>query len=186
TAARRRGMAKTEVFGLRMQRESFSFFMEQLALLVPGPLTDVERIEAVFGPTTFIHLTRTDRVDQAISLLRAEQTGLWHRNFDGSEFERTAPPSQPRYDADAIGRHIEHLGALDRSWVQWFERQEIAHLRITYEALAEDPRGVLSEVLKGIGGDPTSAGSVSIPTAKLADEESHAWKRRFVSERSVS
>ncbi|MGB3147903.1 MAG: Stf0 family sulfotransferase, partial [Paracoccaceae bacterium] len=103
------GMANTNIFGLRMQRGSFGFFMEQLALLSPKSMSDVERIESVLGQTEFIHLSRPDRVGQAISRLRAEQTGLWHRHADGSELERLAPPKEPHYDPGAIARHIEEL-----------------------------------------------------------------------------
>ncbi|WP_341860918.1 Stf0 family sulfotransferase [Gymnodinialimonas sp. 57CJ19] len=47
-AALARGMANTDIFGLRMQRGSFGFFMEQLSYLSPIPMSDVERIESVF------------------------------------------------------------------------------------------------------------------------------------------
>lgn len=182
-SAIRRGMADSDVFGLRIQRDSFAFFMEQLSLLVPGRRTDLERIEAVFGPTTFLYLTRPDRLDQAISLLRAEQTGLWHRHADGSELERTAPPGETHYDAVAIAARIEDLSALNRAWVHWFDDQNLSPVRILYDALAEDPKQVLSKVLAALDCNPTRAASINIPTAKLADNESSSWKQRFIEER---
>ncbi len=181
-AALARGTADTEVFGLRMQRGSFGHFLEQLSLLSPDTQSDVERIENVFGPTTFIHLSRKDRVDQAISRLRAEQTGLWHRHADGSEMERLAPPKEPRYDPYAISRHIEELSVLDGEWERWFAQHKLEPLRIAYDALSADPQKVLSEVLSSIGCDPNLARQVETPTAKLADRESQDWKRHFLSE----
>ena len=182
-AAIARGLADTDNFGLRMQRGSFDYFMKQLALLSPGRMNDVERIESVFGQTTFIYLTRPDRVDQAISRLRAEQTGLWHRRSDGSELERLAPPKEPHYDAEEIARHIEELSALDTSWERWFEQEALEPLRITYDALSDDPQQVLSEVLIAIQCDPRMAEFVDTPTAKLADGESRKWKLHFQEER---
>ncbi|MEX0368902.1 MAG: Stf0 family sulfotransferase [Ruegeria sp.] len=182
-AALARGMANTDIFGLRMQRGSFGFFVEQLSLLSPDHTNDVERIESVLGPTTFIHLSRQDRVGQAISWLRAEQTGLWHRRADGSELERLAPPKEPRYDADAIARHVEELTSLDAEWEQWFEQEKLEPLRITYDALAAGPRKVLSGILSSIGCDHSLAEHVYPPTAKLADRESHDWRQRFIRER---
>ncbi len=156
--------------------------MEQLSLLTPNLRSDEKRIESVFGPTTYIHLSRKDRVDQAISRLRAEQTGLWHRHADGSELERVAPPKEPRYDPDAIARHIQELSALDAAWERWFKQQKIEPLRIAYDALSANPQKVLSEVLFSIGCDPTLAQQVETPTAKLADHESQNWRQRFLSE----
>lgn len=181
-AALTRGTADTDIFGLRMQRGSFGFFMEQLSFLSPGALNDISRIENVFGSTTFIHLSRKDRVSQAISRVRAEQTGLWHRHADGSEMERLAPPKEPHYDPDAIARHIEELNTLDAEWERWFEQHKLEPLRIAYDALSADPQKVLSEVLSSIGCDPTVAEQVETPTAKLADRESQDWRQRFLSE----
>ncbi|MDX8350726.1 Stf0 family sulfotransferase, partial [Cognatiyoonia sp. IB215446] len=78
-AATARGKGETEVFGLRLQRGSFAFFMDQVRFLYPDSASDVDRIKAAFGPTLFIYLSREDKLDQAISYIRAEQTGLWHR-----------------------------------------------------------------------------------------------------------
>lgn len=70
------------MFGLRLQRDSFAFFTDQLGLLQPTFASDRERMEAVFGKTRFIYLKREDHLDQAISRLRAQQTGLWHQKAD--------------------------------------------------------------------------------------------------------
>lgn len=185
-AALAKGTANTTIFGLRMQRGSFDFFMEQLSLLSLEPQSDVKRIESVFGSTTFIHLSRADRVGQAISRLRAEQTGLWHRCADGSEMERLAPPKEPSYDPDAIARHIEELSALNLDWERWFKQQKIEPLRIEYDALSAYPQRVLAEVLASIGLDPSLAEQVETPTAKLAGRDNQDWRKRFLSERKLS
>ncbi len=177
-----RGMASADIFGLRMQRGSFGFFMEQLSFLSPNLASDVERIESVFGPTTFIHLSRPDRVGQAISRVRAEQTGLWHRHADGSEMERSAPPGQPQYDAKEIARHVEELTELDAAWERWFEEQKLEPLRLTYGALSANPQKELSRVLVSIGCDQSLAHQVETPTRQLADHESELWKQRFLGE----
>ncbi len=181
-AALTRGTANTDIFGLRMQRGSFGFLMKQLSFLLPGALSDVSRIENVFGPTTFIHLSRKDRVSQAISRVRAEQTGLWHRHADGSEMERLAPPKEPHYDPDAIAQHVKELSALDVEWERWFKHHKLEPVRIAYDTLAAEPQKVLSDVLSAIGCDPTLAEQVETPTAKLADRESQDWRERFLSE----
>ncbi len=181
-AALARGRGDTGVFGLRMQRGSFDHFMKQMELLFLGPMSDVKRIEAAFGPTLFIHLSRPDRLDQAISRVRAEQSGLWHRNADGSELERLAPPQEPRYDADAIRHHMAAQEALDAAWETWFEQEGVKPLRIDYDVLAKEPKQVLAQLLSALNLDPAHAQSVEPPTAKLADALSREWRQRFENE----
>ena len=178
-AARGRGTGGTSLFGLRMQQGSFPYFIEQLAVLRPGLPSDAARIEAEFGPTLFVHLTRPDKLDQAISRVRAEQTGLWHRHADGTELERLSPPAEPHYDPGAIARHRDDLAAQDAAWTAWFEGEGIDPLSVRYDDLAADPRATLARVLAALGLDPETAGSVQSPTARLADTLSRDWRRRF-------
>ncbi|SEL20183.1 LPS sulfotransferase NodH [Roseovarius nanhaiticus] len=177
-----RGKGGTDIFGLRLQRPSFDYVMQQLGRLLPGQMRDARRIEQAFGATLYIHLTRSDRLGQAISYVRAEQTGLWHRNADGTELERLAPAQDARYDAAAIRGQMAALTALDAAWERWFEREGIRPLRLTYDALSEQPQRILAEVLAALYLDPGHARSVEPPTAKLADDVSRAWRDRFESE----
>ena len=179
-AAIDRGRGDTDIFGLRLQRGSFAFFLDQLALITPGCLTDRERIKAVFGPTLFIHLWREDRIDQAISRLIAEQSGLWHRNTDGSELERLSPQQEPRYDKEAIERQVRDLTRLDQAWIDWFSKNEIEPIQIAYETLARVPNETLEDILRRLNLDPGKANTVAPETAKLAGERNRVWKKRFL------
>ena len=75
-AAAKYGRGGSDVFGLRLQRDSAPFFFEQLGLLRPDCDTDLARLSEEFGPLLFIHLWRKDSLGQAISRLRAQQSGL--------------------------------------------------------------------------------------------------------------
>ncbi|MEP4196076.1 MAG: Stf0 family sulfotransferase [Aliishimia sp.] len=178
-AARTLGTGSSQIFGLRLQRASFDFFRQQLALLYPQSHTDKARIEAAFGRTAFIHLTRPNKLDQAISRLKAEQTGLWHRAADGAELERLSPPKAPQYDAAAISHHLAELTEQDAQWAAWFKREDIQPVQISYDDLSDDPLGVLSKTLDMLGLDPSLADTVTPPTAKLSDAVSLAWADRF-------
>ncbi|WP_428644808.1 Stf0 family sulfotransferase [Roseibium sp.] len=178
-AAMEKGSRNTGIFGLRLQRHSFDFFMEKLGLLHPDVSSDPERLEAVFGRTLFIHLTRPDKLAQAVSYVKAEQTGLWHRAPDGTELERLAPPAEPVYDEGEIRATCERFTAFDRDWQTWFEVQGIEPFRITYDDLSADPQGLLRDVLEALGLDGTVAGSVTPGVARLADATNEAWVKRF-------
>ena len=178
-AAKARGKAETEVFGMRLQRGSFDFFMEQLNFLYPDRPSDLERVAAAFGPTLFIYLTREDKLDQAISCIRAEQTGLWHRRADGTELERLEPKREDRYDPLAIKSLISEFSDFDTGWRSWFVEQSVAPLEVSYDALSREPQKQLARILDTLGADSAIAHEISPPTAKLADEINRQWRERF-------
>jgi len=68
-----KGTLDAGIFGLRLQRHSFDFFTEKLAVLYPEHSNDAERFQAAFGRTLFVHLTRRDKVAQAVSYVKAQQ-----------------------------------------------------------------------------------------------------------------
>jgi len=174
-----KGRADTGVFGLRLQRHSFDYFMEKLDVLHPGLPSDAERFRAMFGRTLFVHLTRTDKVDQAVSLVRAEQTGLWHAAPDGTEIERNSPPQDPSYDAEEIRARFDELREFDRQWTNWFSSEQIEPHRIDYQTLAAEPIATLRTLLEALGQDNSAAANVTPGVAKLADEISADWSARF-------
>ncbi|MCV0394717.1 MAG: Stf0 sulfotransferase family protein [Rhizobiaceae bacterium] len=174
-----KGRNGTGMFGLRMQAHGFAFFREKLAVLHPGNLSDRERLERAFGATLFVHLTRPDKLDQAVSYLKAQQTGLWHVAPDGSELERLAPQGEPRYDREAIRACVETMAAWDRDWNDWFVREGIEPLRISYDDLSADPVGTLREVLDRLGFDASAADCVTPGVGKLADGTNQDWVARF-------
>lgn len=181
-AARIRGTGNTGIFGLRLQRHSFDFFMQKLQVLVPGHASDHERIQEVFGQTLFIHLTRQNKLEQAISYVKASQTGLWHKAPNGQELERVSTPQDPTYDAKAIQRHLTKLDDMDENWMSWFAKEELAPLRINYEDLSDDPKGITGGILEYLGLDKNLAIGLALPVARLADTTNRQWANRFLAE----
>ena len=184
-AARRKGSAGTPIFGLRLQRPSFPFLIQQLDLLHPGLDSDLARFTAAFGPCRFLHLTRADKLDQAVSCIRAEQSGEWHRAPDGSWIERAASTEALHYDGERIARQIADFERYERDWEDWFRAERITPLRLTYDALSTDPRGELRRVLADLGLDPDAAEGIQPGVAKLADATSRDWIARYRSERAA-
>ncbi len=174
---------ETGVFGMRLMRESAGDLLARLDAFYPGLPSDGARFEAAFGPPLYVHLTREDKVAQAVSRLKAEQSGLWHVNADGSERERLKPAEAPAYDADALAGQVAAYEEQDAAWASWFAREGIEPLRITYEALSSDPQAVLARILSALGLNPAVAETVKPRTAKLSDQESRDWTARFQKER---
>lgn len=178
-AAIAKGCGDTGMFGLRMQRGSADYFMEKLSILHPGHTSDKARIEAAFGRTLFIYLSRADKIAQVVSYVKAEQTGLWHVAPDGSELERLAPPREPVYDGPALVQCYETMTGFERAWEDWFAREGISPLRLDYDALSASPRETLRAVLTALGLDGKAADAVSPGVKKIADRVNDEWAERL-------
>ena len=169
----------TSVFGLRLMQESLSGLLTYLRSLAPEIGTDRACLETAFGPLVLIHLHREDTVDQAISLLRAEQTGLWHKGADGSEIERLTPVAAPGYNFDRLHAHVTHLDAYKAAWLKWFVAQSVTPLSVSYDALCADPVAVLATICDALGTAPIPSDRVKVSTAKLSDRTNAERKARY-------
>jgi len=146
-----------------------------------GGGSDRDLLERAFGPLQPIWLRRTDTVAQAVSRYRAETTGLWHRNPDGTLLE-TAPgwgqsPVRPEYDFAAIDAFRREAEADARDWSDWFDSQGLTPFGVDYDALAANPVGIARQLLDALGVTPIS--DLEIGTARLADDVNHALVARF-------
>jgi LPS sulfotransferase NodH len=146
--------------------------------MFPGEANDAARFALAFGTPVYLHLQRADKLAQAISRVRALQTGLWHKSSDGSERERVAPPQPTAYDGAMIAKIVAELEDNEARWNDWFTAQGIEPLQLTYEELAADPRGTLARVLDALGLDPALAERAEVRTSRLADAESAEWMAR--------
>lgn len=182
SAVLQRGADGTPVFGMRLMWESLDDLSQRLEAFYPNLSDDSARFQSAFRSPLYLHLSRADKVAQAVSLLRAEQSGLWHVFADGTERERLSPVQTPVYDAHGISKCLAELEEHDTAWERWFSEQAIEPLSITYEALSTEPQSALAAVLSGLDLDPAIAGTVKPKSAKLADTESHDWITRFRTE----
>ncbi|MEO9895047.1 MAG: Stf0 family sulfotransferase [Paracoccaceae bacterium] len=182
--AQNQGTGTTGVFGLRLQGQSLPFFLKQLKKLHPEQSNDRQLIDTVFGETLFTHLTRTNKLDQAVSLVKALQSGLWHLASDGTEIERTAQPKPLVYDDVSISRELKSMNALEDAWIIWFEQQKLDPLQVTYADLSQRPKATLARILKALGQPIVNVQDITIGVAKLADQTNQEWVDRFRAEHS--
>ncbi len=178
-AALAAGKGGTGIFGLRLMRENLDELSAILDQVFPQLPSDRARLEKAFGRILYIHLSREYKLAQVISLVKAEQTGLWHRAPDGTEIERLAPPKEPQYDFVRINREVQELESYDTAWNTWFEAQGIEPLRIGYETLSANPAAALARICEALEVQTPKARDINPGVAKLADETSLDWMRRY-------
>jgi LPS sulfotransferase NodH len=173
------GKGGTGIFGLRLMRENLDELSAILDRIFPQLPSDKARFEKAFGSILYMHLSRESKLAQAVSLVKAEQTGLWHIAPDGTEIERLAPPKEPRYDFERIKHEVTELATHDAAWNAWFEEQGITPLRVGYERLSSNPAATLVSICEALGVQAPNAEDVIPGVAKLSDETSLDWIRRY-------
>jgi trehalose 2-sulfotransferase len=124
----------------------------------------------------YVHVTRADKVAQAVSLWRAVQTLAW-RADDAEE------DGDVVYHGGAIGHLVAELTEQDDAWRAWFEANGIEPLTIAYEALAEDATASARSVLEHVGAGPAEIPEP--PLQRQGDDRSARWVERFRAEESV-
>jgi len=173
------GSNNTTVFGLRLMWETLDVLLEQLEVLYPDLDNDKDRFRSAFGDCVYLHLTREDKVAQAVSNLKAEQTGLWHAWDDGSERERLKPAATPIYDGQALRELVATAQEHEKAWIDWFSQHDIVPVGLSYESLAAYPQRTLATILTVLDLDPAGAQNIKPKSAKLADRQSDEWIARF-------
>ena len=177
------GTGETKAFGLRLQYESLEGLSNRLKNFYPDKQSDRERFSTAFSSTHYIHLSREDKVSQAVSLLRAEQSGLWHIHADGTERERLKQGKIPVYDYNALSTYHSDLNENDTGWKNWFAQQNIKPIPIKYEMLSAHPAAITGGLLSSLGLDPKHAETIKPKTKIISDNESREWEERFRNEK---
>jgi LPS sulfotransferase NodH len=123
----------------------------------------------------FVSLERRDLLGQAISWLRATQTGQFRAG--------AARSGEARYDARAIARLMARFAGDQARWRLYFARNGIEPLWLTYEEVTADPAAAVAAVAAAVGvGGPLAVNVSAIPTSVQRDLESEVWRDRFVAE----
>ena len=94
-------------------------------------------------PDRFLFMTRGDLVGQAISMVRACQTGSWH------DSEETT--GEPAFSAEDIDCILRGLVSENNSWESFFAEAGIRPLRISYERLVGQKADTLRSISNYLG-----------------------------------
>jgi LPS sulfotransferase NodH len=135
------GRTPNGVFGARVMWGSLDHLVAGLA----GPVRprDLDVLQEALGPLAVIHLRRADIVGQAVSWCRAEQTGYWQRGDTAH--------AEPSEDISRLLDLVDTIRTHEAAWLDWFDRNDVRPLHMTYEALVHDPAGAVSRVAAHLG-----------------------------------
>ncbi len=170
------GSTPNGIFGMKMMWYELEEFLPQLAHLLhkeDAPLS--EQLSTAFPNLRYIWLTRRDKVRQAISQHRGEQTKIW-RSTDA----RKVVPVEPTFDWEAIDGLRGWLVEGDAFWRNYFATNDIQPLTVVYEELAQHPYSTAVEILQYLEvpvPDELSFGKWQ--HEKQADALSEEWVQRY-------
>jgi LPS sulfotransferase NodH len=122
-----------------------------------------------FPDPRYVHVTRADKVAQAVSLWRAVQTRAWRAG-------EVTDTGDAVYHGRAIAHLTAQLGEQDDAWCAWFAEQGVEPLTVRYEELAEDTTGVTAAVLEHLGA--SGAEIPEPPLRRQGDDRSARWVER--------
>lgn len=175
-AARRAGTTSNGVFSARVMWGTMEELIDSLATMRDQSLRSaVELLQEAFGTCDFVYLRREDTVAQAVSLVRALQSGVWHRT-------QAADPLQglsASYDRAAIESSLTQIERHNAAWIDWFNRHGISPVTVVYEQLSDDPLGTTRELLRKLRIDIDPNVPVDAPNIRMADRETKTWISRF-------
>jgi trehalose 2-sulfotransferase len=167
------GTTPNGVFGAKLMWGYFEDLLARLGTTAEGPA--VEALAARFGPLSWVHVTRSDKVAQAVSLWRAVQTRSWSA--------ADAPEAHPVYDARGIEHLLDQLIEHDVAWRAWFAAKGIEPHVVEYERFAADHTATLRGVLAHLGLEVERIPDP--PMDRQGDARSDRWVARFNEEKEL-
>jgi trehalose 2-sulfotransferase len=154
----REGTTSNGVFGARVM---WAYLDDVVATIRKATDHDGARhavLSAAFPRIRYVHLRRNDRVSQAVSWAKAEQTGVWSAGDDRLE------PRSLTYNRGLIDERLAEIEEGESGWLSLFGEADVEPCEIVYEELAADPIQTTTSLIAF----PTSmcATSISRPRPK--------------------
>ncbi len=148
-------------------------FALKLALSHLEILGEAGLLDQLQGTMRWVHITRADRLAQAISYVRALQTGRWTADQPGNG-------AAPGYAREAITVAIDDLADADRQLQRFFGYNGIAPAPISYERLVAAPQEEIAGLGAAIGLPGLRVDPARVTLARQADAVNASWRARYL------
>lgn len=130
-------------------------------------------LDRFFPDLRYLHLTRRNKVRQAVSHWMAIQSGRWSSLDAGDNAE-------PRYDFAAIDQLLQEIILREAVWAEYFSQNGIRPFVITYEDFAQQPAATVCAVLDHLQIERPADFTPPAPAYhRISSDLSEAWAQRF-------
>lgn len=113
------------------------------------PVDDIEVLQSAFPDVAFIHISRRDKVRQAISFDRAHSCGEWGRTTLTTS--KKPPGSRYRLSPWRVERFVQRVAEEEDLWDSFFEKSGITVHRVEYERMVADRDTAIRDCLRFLG-----------------------------------
>ena len=137
------------------------------------PIAERPALFRFLGIETYIEITRSDRIAQAISYVIAQQTGAWI-SFHSAQAE-------PRYDFAAIRQVADALDHHIAQWRAFFAANAITPLIVDYDDLTADPKATVDRIMAHCGVERTGTAPQWQPQRQASDINAR-WRDRYLAD----
>ena len=168
------------VFGSKVGGGFWHDFTRRLRS-IPGlsGLSLPDALDRYFPGLRYIHLTRRNKVRQAVSHWLAIQSGRWNS---------VDPPGavMPAYNFDAIDTLLQELVFREAVWAEYFANHDIRPLVVVYEDFAQQPDATVWRVLDYLDIDMPPDFKFPLPRYRpVGGELAETWTQRFREEKQA-
>ena len=136
------------VFGAKIMMGNFVELVEELRKL-PGRarLNSHARLQSVFPGLRYVSITRRDKLRQAISSVRADQTDCWWHH----QGDLDLPGPEPRFNRKEIERRLEEIRFQEAEWQTFFDASRTEPITVEYEDLVGSYEATAKRVARELG-----------------------------------
>lgn len=165
------------VFGFRIESFDVDWLVRRLrdtGEFGSSEADERELLRAAFPRLRCVQLTRENKLRQAISRARAMQTNLW---VPGKEHNVIGAPA---FDPGLIDDCLISATRAEELWAEFFARNQLDPLAITYEELCSDYRGTVTRVFDFLRIRPPRHIDLGAPrTVRQADALTEEWVGKY-------
>jgi trehalose 2-sulfotransferase len=167
------------VFGVKMMWGYFDNFISKVRQLPNyhnSTLSNHALMQNIFPNLHYIWIKRGDKVKQAVSFVRAQQTNIWKVTSDPSSSSNTVPT----FSYQKIDLIVHEFEVHELEWQKYFATHGIKPFIVIYEDFVANYEETAIEILKYLG-LPEVENIQFAPRLlkKQADDESEQWVQRY-------
>lgn len=171
------------VFAAKIMWRHLQVVQTRLAAVAQGAAlvraTPWETLLALHPNPMVVHVTRRDKVRQAISMVRAKQTGVFSTVH--LDYGRKEAGEDGAYDYHVLRYHVEKLTAEDAAWTDLFRQHQVPVQQIVFEEFIKDPRGQTIGLLQALKlPEPHTWHWPEVTIRKQSDATSAEWLDRYL------
>jgi LPS sulfotransferase NodH len=130
-----------------------------------------------FPGAKFVIIHRKDKLAQAISLIKAIQTGVWH-----SHQRSRVHPRQPYYQRNLIQWAMVNIQEQIHALTQFTELMGVHPIEVYYEDFVQDIPGTIKHLGEQAMVEVQIGQIPEVSLEKLSNRESESWYQRFKQE----